>query len=356
VNSIYKSLLRPLLFKLDAEHAHNIACKILSVTEHSNLSRKFIQLCSSSSSSGLNLFGLNFRNQIGLAAGMDKNGQFPKSFSALGFGHVEIGTVTPKPQTGNPMPRLFRYPSYNAIINRMGFNNDGVEEIVKRIKNIYPKEKRLSPLGINIGKGKDTSIKNAIDDYIFCLNKSFNQADYITVNISSPNTPNLRELHKSSLISPLLKSLSLENKACAKRNNSEPIPLLLKISPDENFKTLEFIISRAVENEFSGVIATNTSVNRFQNKDLELFESGGLSGKPIEKRSNEIIRFIAKLTDFKFPIIGVGGISSVNSVVEKLDAGAVLLQLYTSLIYQGPFQPSNLIKGMARRTNKWTFS
>lgn len=354
MNSIYKSLLRPFLFNLDAEHAHNCASRILSLTEHSNLSRRLIQFVSSTDSPKLNLFGLTFQNQIGLAAGMDKNAQFPKTFSSLGFGHIEIGTVTPKPQIGNQKPRLFRYPNYNAIVNRMGFNNDGVEKIVKRIENFYPKGKRTSPLGINIGKGKNTPIENALEDYIFCLNKSFNQADYITVNISSPNTPNLRELHKSSLISPLLKSLTLENKNCAKKFNKDPLPLLLKISPDENFKTLEFIISSAQENGFSGVIATNTSINRFKNKHFESFESGGLSGNPLEDKSTEIINFIAKLTDYKFPIIGVGGISSVNSAMQKMDAGAVLLQFYSALIYQGPLFPSKLVKAITKREKDWT--
>lgn len=354
MNSIYKSLLRPFLFNLDAEQAHNWACRFLSLTEHSNLSRKLIQLVSSTNSSDINLFGLTFRNQIGLAAGMDKNGQFPKTFSSLGFGHIEIGTVTPKPQTGNQLPRLFRYPNYNAIVNRMGFNNDGVEEIVKRIENLYPKGKRSSPLGINIGKGKNTPIENAIEDYIFCLNKSYNQADYITINISSPNTPNLRDLHKSSLISPLLKSLAKENEICAKKFKQDPMPLLLKISPDESFKTLEFIISTAQENGFSGVIATNTSVSRFQNKNFESFESGGLSGKPIQDKSTEIIDFIAKLTEYKFPIIGVGGISSVNSAIQKIDAGAVLLQFYSALIYQGPLFPSKLVRAIAKRKKDWS--
>ena len=354
MNSIYKSLLRPFLFSLDAEHAHNWACRFLSLTEHSNLSRKLIQFVSSTNSQELNLFELTFRNQIGLAAGMDKNAQFPQTYSSLGFGHVEIGTVTPKPQSGNQKPRLFRYPSYNAIVNRMGFNNDGVEKIVKRIENLYPKGKRSSPLGINIGKGKNTPIENALEDYIFCLNKSFNQADYITINISSPNTPNLRELHKSSLISPLLKSLAMENKNCAKKFKKDPLPLLLKISPDESFKTLEFIISCAQENGFSGVIATNTSISRTQNKHFESFESGGLSGNPICDKSTEIINFIAKLTDYKFPIIGVGGISSANSAMQKIDAGAVLLQFYSALIYQGPLFPSKLVREIAKRTKDWS--
>ncbi len=353
MNAIYKYFLRPLLFNLDAEHAHDWGCKILSLTEYSGTSRKLIESISYSSSQKISLFGLSFRNQIGLAAGMDKNGQFPKTFSSLGFGHLEIGTVTPKPQLGNPKPRLFRYPKLNAIINRMGFNNDGVEKVVDRIAEIYPKEKRLSPLGINIGKGKNTSIDNALDDYIFCLNKSFKQADYLTINISSPNTPNLRKLHKSSLISPLLKALSEENKNCAKKFNKNPLPLLLKISPDEDFKTLEFIVSSAVDNGFSGVIATNTSINRSQNKLLESYETGGLSGEPLHCRSTEVISFIAKLTEFKFPIIGVGGVSCVNSAIEKLDAGASLIQLYSSLIYHGPLFPSTLLNALVKRRMNW---
>jgi dihydroorotate dehydrogenase len=354
MNFFYKKLLRPFLFRLEAESAHDWACRCLSMTERSTLSRKLIKLICSQNSSDVNLFGLSFPNHIGLAAGMDKNGAFPKTFASLGFGHVEIGTITPRPQTGNKKPRLFRYPKYSALVNRMGFNNDGVETIIKRIERIYPKGKRPVPLGINIGKGKDTHIEAAQEDYIYSLNKCFKQADYITINISSPNTPNLRDLHKTELIRPFLEKLIAANHACSKNLNEAPVPLLLKISPDESYKSLENIVCNARDLGFSGVIATNTSVSRFKDKNFESLEPGGLSGNPIESKSVQIIKFLAKLTEYKFPIIGVGGISSTESAIRKLDAGASLLQIYSSLVYQGPFFPSRLATSLEHRTKNWT--
>jgi len=350
---IYKKLIRPLLFQLDAEHAHDLACRFLKVTEKSILARKCISLASSAKSQSCNVFGLSFPNRLGLAAGMDKNGAFPKTFSSLGFGHVEIGTITPKAQPGNPKPRLFRYPKYNALVNRMGFNNDGADVVVSRIAKFYPKGKRSTPLGINIGKGKDTPIEQAHNDYISCLNKCYNQADYITVNISSPNTPNLRELHGKSVITPFLENLIKASQTCAKKHNIEMVPLLLKISPDENYKSLEHIVCSARDIGFSGVIATNTSVSKLKASNLETFENGGLSGNPIEAKSVQVIKFLAKLTDYRFPIIGVGGISSVDTAIRKLDAGASLLQIYSSLIYQGPFFPASLNKSLSHRSKFW---
>ena len=250
---------------------HVVLCHSLNVQI---LSRKVLNLISSTKSFDTNLFGLTFRNKIGLAAGMDKNGKYPKTFSSLGFGHVEIGTVTPKAQIGNPKPRLFRYPKYNAIVNRMGFNNDGVEEIINRIERTYPKGSRLAPLGINLGKGKETPIENAKDDYIKCLQSCFKQADYATINISSPNTPNLRDLHDSTLVYPILKKLSSENSKCASQNNTIPIPLLLKISPDENFKKIEYLIECAIDCGFDGVIATNTSIERQYIEDHTKLKKG----------------------------------------------------------------------------------
>lgn len=345
--------MRPILFKLNAEHAHDWACRCLSLTEQSNISRKFIQLISSQNSCAVNLFGVSFPNQLGLAAGMDKSGNFPKSMASLGFGHTEIGTVTPKPQIGNPKPRLFRYPKYNALVNRMGFNNDGVDTVVSRIEKIYPKKTRNAPLGINIGKGKDTPLSMAHEDYLYCLKVCYNQADYITINISSPNTPNLRELHKTALVKPLLEKLVHSGDQLAKGFNISPVPLLLKISPDESYKSLENIVCNAKEIGFSGIIATNTSISRFKNLDLENFESGGLSGKPIEGASTNVIKFIAKLTDYKFPIIGAGGISSRDTALKKLDAGASLIQIYSSFVYEGPLFPSNLVKSLNHRNKVW---
>ncbi len=297
--------------------------------------------------------GLSFPNQLGLAAGMDKNAQFPNSFAALGFGHIEVGTVTPKAQPGNSLPRLFRYPKYHAIVNRMGFNNLGVNKVSENIESHFPKHLRPVPLGVNIGKGKDTPVDNAIDDYIYCLKRIFKIADYVTVNISSPNTPNLRELHKSSLIVPLLKNLVLANLELAKKTNQPPVPLLLKISPDESYKSLEMIVTNAIDLGFSGVIATNTTINRNENKSFGTFEMGGLSGKPIETRSLEIIRFLSKLSDRTFPIIGVGGIFCRDSALRKLDAGASLIQIYSSFIYNGPLFPSTLSRSISYRSRGW---
>ena len=235
MNHIYRNFIRPILFKLNPEDAHDIACRCLSLTEKSNFSRKLIQSITYNKPSVVNVFGLSFPNQLGLAAGMDKNARFPKTSASLGFGHVEIGTVTPKNQSGNTKPRLFRYPKYNALVNRMGFNNDGVDVIIKRINKFYPKGNRIVPLGINIGKSRQTEISDAHEDYIYCLRKSHGEADYITINISSPNTKNLRELHKDSYIKPLLKNLVSVNQELAKQYKSSPVPLLLKISPDESF-------------------------------------------------------------------------------------------------------------------------
>ena len=353
MNHIYRNFIRPILFKLNPEDAHDIACRCLSLTEKSNFSRKLIQSITYNKPSVVNVFGLSFPNQLGLAAGMDKSARFPKTSASLGFGHVEIGTVTPKNQSGNTKPRLFRYPKYNALVNRMGFNNDGVDVIIKRINKFYPKGNRIVPLGINIGKSRQTEISDAHEDYIYCLRKSHGEADYITINISSPNTKNLRELHKDSYIKPLLKNLVSVNQELAKQYKSSPVPLLLKISPDENFITIENIVCLAKELGFSGVIAANTSAERQHNNTVESFEQGGLSGEPLETKSNNLIKFISKVTNYDFPIIGVGGIGSTDAAIKKLDSGATLLQIYTSLVYEGPFFPSKLIHSLKHRKRNW---
>ena len=353
MNLFYRKLIRPIIFRLEAENAHNLACRFLSFTEKYKVPRSLIKYFSKEHSCPVNLFGLSFPNQIGLAAGMDKNAEFPNSFSAFGFGHLEVGTITPEGQTGNPQPRLFRYPQYNAIVNRMGFNNLGVEKISTNIQRNFPKHKRTIPLGINIGKGKNTSINNAIEDYRICLKKVVTLADYVTINISSPNTPNLRKLHHSDFIIPFLKELSNLNTELAKQHQQAPVPLLLKISPDESFRTLELIVLNAVELGFSGIIATNTSISRFSNKGYKDFETGGLSGNPIESKSLSIVKFLAKVTDHKFPIIGVGGISCLDSALRKLDAGASLIQIYSSFVYNGPFFPSTLSKAIRYRNKSW---
>lgn len=349
MNSIYQSFFRRALFTLEPEFAHELTCGIMSYAETSSILKQILSRVFKVEGKEISLFGLNFPNCLGLAAGLDKNGMFPGISSALGFGHVEVGTVTPLAQPGNPKPRLFRYPNENALVNRMGFNNRGVKALVDRVAKYYPKHSRLSPMGINIGKGKNTPSEKAISDYIEGFQISNEQADYITVNISSPNTPGLRSLHQKDFLKPLLQSLQSLNQELATKSSSNPIPLLLKISPDEDYRSLESIIGLALEYNFDGIIATNTTICREMNATE--IEKGGLSGGPLEKRSLEIIKFVVEESDHKLPVIGVGGIVDSESAHKKLDAGASLLQLYTSLIYKGPKFPSSLVNSLQNRFN-----
>ena len=345
----YKKFIRPLFFNLDAESAHELVCRNLARLEKSCLAKRLICNALSSGNSPVDLFGLSFPNQLGLAAGLDKDGRFPGISSALGFGHIEVGTVTPKPQPGNDKPRLFRYPKDEALINRMGFNNDGAKKLCERLKATYPKGKRSSPLGVNIGKGKETPIDEASSDYNSAFDSVAEQADYITVNVSSPNTPELRKLQDKDHLESLLKAICTRRNYWCKINQSKALPLLLKLSPDESFSSIERIIGSARDLGFDGVIATNTSIGRDNLSDPGTHEAGGLSGKPIEKRSIEVIRFISNLTNSRFPIIGAGGIHDTDSAIRKLDAGASLLQIYTSFIYEGPLFPSTLAKSLSHR-------
>ena len=295
------------------------------------------------------LFGLTFPNCVGLAAGLDKNGMFARISSALGFGHVEVGTVTPEAQAGNSLPRLFRYPNQVALVNRMGFNNLGAKAIVARLQKYYPKDTRISPVGVNIGKGKNTAPEKALDDYVSAFRCVAPQADYVTINISSPNTPGLRLLHNKNFLEPLLHGIKQTRLSVSKNHFKKSTPCLLKISPDEDFKNLEAIIGLAIEYDFDGIIATNTTIQRdFAD---EFNEAGGLSGKPLEDMSLEVIKFIAKETKQKLPVIGVGGILDTESAHKKLDAGASLLQIYTGYVYNGPLFPSRLVNSLNTRFN-----
>jgi dihydroorotate dehydrogenase len=330
---------------LDPEKAHDLTCDFLGFAETIPFARQVIKRFYQFESPSISLFGLNFPNCIGLAAGLDKNAMFSSISSSLGFGHVEVGTLTPNAQPGNPQPRLFRYPESEALVNRMGFNNHGAIAAVERLRKYNPKGKRLSPVGINIGKGKETPPEEAIEDYLHGFKIVSTQADFITINISSPNTPGLRLLHQKSFLDPLLEEVQKLNKSLASKNSSKLIPCLLKISPDEDFKGLESIISSALDYEIDGLIATNTTTSR-KNSD---FEMGGLSGKPLEERSLQSIKFIVKESENKIPVIGVGGIHDTESANKKLDAGSSLLQLYTSLIYKGPSFPSQLASSLNSR-------
>lgn len=321
---MYKSLIRPILFKFDPEEVHYFTFSLLK--NFPFLAKNFLPKPIEDKRLEREVFGLKFKNPVGLAAGFDKDAKMFSELSELGFGFIEIGTLTPKPQDGNPKKRLFRLKEDSAIINRMGFNNGGVDAAVERLKN-----NKNVLIGGNIGKNKITANEDAVNDYIICFEKLFPVVDYFVVNVSSPNTPNLRALQEKE---PLTKLLSELQKRNAEKEKQKPI--LLKIAPDLTDEQLLDIIDIVNETKIAGVIATNTTLSReglvSSNKD----ETGGLSGKPLTKRSTEVIRFLSEKSGKAFPIIGVGGIHSAEDALEKLEAGASLIQLYTGFIYEGP--------------------
>jgi dihydroorotate dehydrogenase len=338
---MYKYIIQPLLFKFDAEKAHYITFDLVKFLfkipfvpqifktiyhyEHPSLERE--------------VFGLKFKNPVGLAAGFDKNAVMIDEFANLGFGFIEIGTLTPKGQPGNDKPRLFRLKPDHAIINRMGFNNEGVEVAIEQLK----KRKSNILIGGNIGKNKVTPNENAVEDYLICFDKLFDFVDYFVVNVSSPNTPNLRALQEKEPLKNLLQTLQNEN---VKKEKQKPI--LLKIAPDLTNSQLDDIIEIVQETKIAGVIATNTTISREGLKSDEnlVQEMGGLSGKPVTKRSTEVIRYLSEKSNKSFPIIGVGGIHSPEDAIEKLKAGASLIQIYTGFIYEGPALASRINRGL----------
>ena len=276
--------------------------------------------------------GLEFLNPVGLAAGLDKNGEHIDSLAALGFGFIEVGTVTPRPQPGNPAPRLFRIPEARALVNRMGFNNDGVERLMDNVA----RARYRGILGINIGKNFDTPIERAADDYLYCLRKVHAAASYVVVNISSPNTANLRQLQQSDQLDRLLGTLTGENRKLAARHG-RTVPLAVKIAPDLNAEELRQMAASFVRHRVDAVIATNTTISREGVEGLEnAGETGGLSGAPLKIRSTAVLRELARSLDDRIPIIGVGGIFAAADAREKLVSGASLVQLYSGLIYEGP--------------------
>ena len=325
---MYK-LIRKILFLFDAERVHHFTFSMLKfgfkLPFVSSIVRS--QFVVNDKKLERNLFGLAFKNPVGLAAGFDKNGVLFNELSNYGFGFIEVGTVTPKPQPGNPKKRLFRLKKDIGIINRMGFNNDGVEVLAKRLRN-----KRTDIIiGGNIGKNKVTPNENAVDDYVSCFNVLFDVVDYFVVNVSSPNTPNLRDLQEKEPLTNLLKRLQQENDTKPSRK-----PILLKIAPDLTDSQLLDIIDIVHTTKIDGVIATNTTISREGLLSKDKDETGGLSGKPLTHRSTEVIRFLAERSNKSFSIIGVGGIHSAEDALEKLNAGADLVQLYTGFIYEGP--------------------
>ncbi len=345
---MYKPLIRPLLFRLQAEKAHHVTFRlakvVFSIPGVKELNKKLYK--ANHQSLERNLFGLNFPNPVGLAAGFDKDAKMIDEFASLGFGFIEIGTLTPKPQSGNPQPRLFRLKQDGAIINRMGFNNEGLEAAIKKLKQ----RKSKIIVGGNIGKNKLTPNEKAFRDYEICFEQLFEYVDYFVVNVSSPNTPNLRELQDKEPLTKLLKGLMEKN-----NKKLNPKPILLKIAPDLSNTQLDDIITIVAETKIAGIIATNTTIERSGLKTtataVTALGNGGLSGRPLAKRSTEVIRYLADKSKKAFPIIGVGGIMSSEDALEKLDAGASLIQLYTGFIYEGPALIKRINKALLKRAS-----
>jgi len=338
---LYK-LMRSVMFQLDAEKAHHLGLKGLDLLEMTGLAPLLYPKVATAS---VKVMGITFPNPVGLAAGLDKNGDHIEALAALGFGFVEIGTVTPRPQAGNPQPRLFRLPEADAIINRMGFNNLGVEHLIEQVKIA----KTNSVIGINIGKNFDTPVEKAVDDYLIGLKKVYAFADYVTINISSPNTPGLRTLQFGESLNELLVALKEEQQKL-KQQYERYVPMAVKVAPDLNVDEVLQLAQAFGQFEIDAVIATNTTMSREGVSGLAFSdEAGGLSGRPVFEKSTEIVRQFRKALPEHLPIIAAGGIMSGQDAVAKLDAGAALVQIYSGFIYQGPKLVADIIREINKR-------
>ncbi|GLS84623.1 quinone-dependent dihydroorotate dehydrogenase [Paraferrimonas haliotis] len=338
---MFYKIAQKFMFQMNGETAHNFAITNLKLTANNPLNCLYKQ---NIPSKPFEVMGVSFPNPVGLAAGMDKDGEAIDAFAAMGFGHIEVGTVTPRPQPGNDKPRLFRLKPAKAIINRMGFNNKGVDNLVANIKA----SSRKAVIGVNIGKNRDTPVELGKDDYLICMDKVYDVADYIAVNISSPNTPGLRSLQYGELLNELLSELKTKQLELAKQYDKY-VPLALKIAPDLSDDEIQSIAQCLLANKIDGAIATNTTLERAAVSHLpEAPEAGGLSGKPLTSASTEVIGKLSKALNGEIPIIGVGGIHSAQDAQDKVDAGASIVQLYTGFIYEGP----QLIADITRQLNK----
>jgi len=355
MSKLWQSLIRPVMFRLDAERAHELGVEALGLGLGSVFSSEV-----NAEFGEIERFGLKFTSPIGMAAGFDKNGVVVNQLAALGFGFVEVGTVTLKRQAGNEKPRLFRLPEDKALINRLGFNNQGAERIAKRLGKI----KRNCVVGVNIGKNKDVPNEEAVENYLACFDQIHGVADYVAINISSPNTPNLRELQQAEHLEELLRALQDRNRVLSffgtntedstelppEGGTQSVKPLLVKIAPDLSESEIEAIVDICSRFNISGIIATNTTVERegLKTSNAKQFGSGGLSGKPLAKRSNQVISAIYRYSKGKMPIIGVGGIFTAEDAYEKMEAGASLVQIYTGLVYEGPAIAREIVTGLKR--------
>ena len=342
-------LLKPLLFKFAPEQAHHFVTssmrRLFKIWGIKGLVKKSYQVVHPSLER--NIFGLTFKNPVGLAAGFDKNASYIEEMDAFGFGFIEIGTVTPRPQPGNDQPRMFRLTEDEALINRMGFNNQGADVAATRLRLL--KKPAGLIIGGNIGKNKSTPNEDAVSDYIYCFDTLFEVVDYFVVNVSSPNTPGLRDLQEKEPLMAILNTLQTRNKA---REHSKPI--LLKIAPDLTDSQLDDIIDIVKQTDIAGVIATNTTISRENLRSSSILkqESGGLSGKPLTQRSTEVVRYLHQNSQGSFPIIGVGGIQDEYDAIEKLNAGASLIQVYTGFIYKGPELVRDICKELIKQAGK----
>lgn len=343
---MYKILVSPILFLFDAERIHYFVCEVLLLAFKIPFVPKLLRSLYTYEHPDLvqEVAGLRFRNPVGLAAGFDKNAELVDQLDALGFGFIEIGTVTPKPQPGNDKPRLFRLKSDKALINRMGFNNKGAAVAAAKLAN--RKSKIL--VGGNIGKNKNTPNEQALSDYLICFRELFDVVDYFVVNVSSPNTPGLRDLQEKAPLTALLKELQKKN-----RERFSPKPIFLKIAPDLTWNQLDDIIDIVKETGIAGVIATNTTISRnnlrTSQNEIEKIGAGGLSGAPLAHQSTEVIRYLCDKSGHAFPVIGVGGIASPEEAQKKIKAGAVLIQLYTGFIYEGPGLVKRICKALVNQ-------
>ncbi len=354
MGKFYEQVARPWLFRRDSEEAHELGVHAMAWLGRVAPLCRMMEASYRRSAGAVrpvHAFGLKFPNAVGLAAGFDKNARAWPAAAALGFGHVEIGTVTAHAQPGNPKPRAFRYPAEEAIINRMGFNNEGAAAVAARLARQPGVGQRRIPLGVNLGKSKITAIEQAPEDYLASFALLADYADYLVLNVSSPNTPNLRQLQDESRLRELLAAVTNANAARAESGAKTRVPILLKIAPDLTWPQIDAVLGVIAEYKLDGIIATNTTLAR-PGPFAAVNEAGGLSGAPLRRRSTEIVNFIARSTAGRLPIVAVGGICDVAAASEKMDAGATLVQLYTGMIYRGPFFAAEVAHALAEHQGR----
>ena len=352
MDSFYENVARPILFKQNPEVAHDMALHAMKIVGAIPPLRAVMEYFSLiKTAKPVRVFGIDFPNRVGLAAGFDKDAYAFRAAPAFGFGHVEIGTVSMLKQAGNPKPRMFRYPDLEAVVNSCGFPNDGAEEIAARLAaTVSKKGRRKCPLGINIGKSKITPLENAAEDYLFSFNALADYADFFVINVSSPNTPELRRLQGRDFLPNLLGAITKANEDRAKKLSVGRIPIVLKIAPDLTFNEIDSILEVLLSFKLDGICATNTTIERVRDN---MQPKGGMSGKPLFERSLEIVRYISKATDGKLPIIGVGGITDCKRAGDMLNAGASLVQIYTGMIFRGPFFARSVAKSLLWKDSDW---